>query len=1710
MLSTRELWNVISGRSSLSDPTSIGEELNRFKPLLENGIDFYKTPNPSSLNKLKSTESVKRKEFILKLSQFLDLDEWQTHELFQNYLRIDFRGSGPQLQAILKHDAQLDGFLLKVLEFYMKERSYLLRCIKYLISYWQDETCLYREEFAKVVDDLANKNFIQKIIKQLKEKFRHLANHAGIKGNAVAQGEFTRQYILEQCHLVEIVFLYYKDFEMPLELFLDLANFFRCQHFGVSQVNRKFMTPNTQHLIERFGYISSLVLLEGLDLELLRKSFGEDESSDVKEHHILKNNFWKKVDELLYSWDDVAHQGPVLMAWTVFRHVCLPQQQQQLTKMFGDAAIRCNVINYLHNLLLYPLFEKKNDPLAGLVKSFVYILMSLMLTIFHEDTLGDYQTLISISCKILSEPSLSLVFLSQDQAGGLGLLLNSTKKRFPYQVTPYIRLLASLCTSEESADMVFEMLEKQNTLTELFGKNNVSEIEACENMWKRKIERIIIKYQSDSITLDAGVYGKLFAYKQDIRLIRWTYSYSGWLYLMLQLNGIIDNPMTHTTDAGEDGLLVAKCIVEITSEMLQHDPNKIEDLEAIIASVVKMIRRVSQLKTPPVELLASCLKCLQFVSQQLPLEIWTQLSHTKFLPSHNTSILQTTTSSHLHLATGFYGVLLNQLEMTSGDFAVTREYLGFVLQCLNGLSLCEAKKDQALNKLQFDVAVNIVFIIKEVFANFGKWRFATVEDKERIGLRCLEIFHLILSPAFNDFTSDNDRNAPSLKSLVLEGLLYHNAGESLLSIVSVGVDTLEEMLTSSVSQMSNIIQLVKLSFAVINRLLYERKRSEDVSPLEDAFRLQYVTQVSELDFIQTTEKVTLLSLIAKFIYHREDPKLPTLAVIVLRLLVAKFPLILTACFGESLEGIRNAFVNRLNGRVEALRLKVAIIEFLTTCVETQPGIIESFTQISQGKDKKNTIGKFSCLLPILDVLQDKQQIDILTSSALEFLAAIWMNRYDVAMTLVKKSKDFWDIVINPLYELPKLKASKWILEVTSHILNIVAYEAYYVKSDQFDEELDKKLRSLSDGKSYSCITHFLLPNTKINPSSQLLLVKSWRMFLCVMSKTQESTSGLEDTVDQIFHDLIKAIEAWLPVESVKLKRDMMVELSHLCWMLCHKWKRLISNQRSVLASLDRILRECESVDKVLHTQIQQHLYLLAVVILQDYSSDDVTTAQNEFISMATLVCKWLQFDGCLHFGDPVTEKQDLSTHVVSMSLLNELLRCVSPASAFVNVLKENGVVYGLLNTVDICIQRKTNLDYVAVVLSFLLDCAQVPETAEHLIHSGVGNFLSLSVKKIYLDSTDQVDANQEQLFRIWSLVVGITSRLLKVSKFAFLQSSIDFIGTHKETIFQSMNLITQLVMGDNLQTAEQLSALCYELAIYQNDISFALPEVFQNIKHGIAQMVRTSVALLARQKLLSHLVECKAGDNIEHIINRTKTPSPTSFRSDSAKSGVNSDVLEQLSPHVELAHNRLINILCNSVGTLRRLTPNVVESILDEGMDIDSFSPLIDLSFQSPSLDAEPPPSFGTLVSCLSTCLKMIKRMSQCDSDRTTPDRDFIQSLTTDDERRRSILWFIIDNALIVLISQASCYLRHPSIEARQKQFLKRELGSELSNFLHAVQRFRSRRGIPPSPISSDKLGSSMSATYRRSPSKLSTSFSEEEENSLLKLIDVYTKNLLR
>lgn len=59
-----------------------------------------------------------------------------------------------------------------------------------------------------------------------------------------------------------------------------------------------------------------------------------------------------------------------------------------------------------------------------------------------------------------------------------------------------------------------------------------------------------------------------------------------------------------------------------------------------------------------------------------------------------------------------------------------------------------------------------------------------------------------------------------------------------------------------------------------------------------------------------------------------------------------------ACLGNDASAIRDAFLTRLQSRIEDMRIKVMILDFLTVAVETQPGLIELFLnlEVKDGSD----------------------------------------------------------------------------------------------------------------------------------------------------------------------------------------------------------------------------------------------------------------------------------------------------------------------------------------------------------------------------------------------------------------------------------------------------------------------------------------------------------------------------------------------------------------------------------------------------------------------------------------------------------------------------------------------------------------------------------------------------------------------------------------
>uniref|UniRef100_A0A3Q2P4W6 Nucleoporin 188 n=1 Tax=Fundulus heteroclitus TaxID=8078 RepID=A0A3Q2P4W6_FUNHE len=99
--SCRELWTILLGRSALREPAQIEGELDRHWDRLHQGLGYYKPPSSSSAGKVKDNKEVAQplKDFGLRISKLLNLDEQQSVQLLQCYLQEDYRGTRDSLKV---------------------------------------------------------------------------------------------------------------------------------------------------------------------------------------------------------------------------------------------------------------------------------------------------------------------------------------------------------------------------------------------------------------------------------------------------------------------------------------------------------------------------------------------------------------------------------------------------------------------------------------------------------------------------------------------------------------------------------------------------------------------------------------------------------------------------------------------------------------------------------------------------------------------------------------------------------------------------------------------------------------------------------------------------------------------------------------------------------------------------------------------------------------------------------------------------------------------------------------------------------------------------------------------------------------------------------------------------------------------------------------------------------------------------------------------------------------------------------------------------------------------------------------------------------------------------------------------------------------------------------------------------------------------------
>ncbi|CAK6973622.1 nucleoporin NUP188-like%2C partial [Scomber scombrus] len=255
--SCRELWTILLGRSALREPAQIEAELDRHWDRLHQGLSYYKSPSPSSAGKVKENKDVAQplKDFGLRISKLLGLDEQQSVQLLQCYLQEDYRGTRDSLKVVLKDERQSQTLLFKIADYYYEERMCLLRCVLLLLTYFQDERHPYRAEYSNCVNKL-EKDLVSNYQSQFENLFKAEAPTWETHGNLMTERQVSRwflQCLREQSLLLEIIFLYYAYFEMSPSDLLGFTKIFKEQGFGLRQTNRQLVDKSMDALVDRIG-----------------------------------------------------------------------------------------------------------------------------------------------------------------------------------------------------------------------------------------------------------------------------------------------------------------------------------------------------------------------------------------------------------------------------------------------------------------------------------------------------------------------------------------------------------------------------------------------------------------------------------------------------------------------------------------------------------------------------------------------------------------------------------------------------------------------------------------------------------------------------------------------------------------------------------------------------------------------------------------------------------------------------------------------------------------------------------------------------------------------------------------------------------------------------------------------------------------------------------------------------------------------------------------------------------------------------------------------------------------------------------------------------------------------------------------------------------------------------------------------------------------
>nr|XP_022323949.1 nucleoporin NUP188 homolog [Crassostrea virginica] len=1704
----RSFYQLINGTGVLRPQEFVDRELTRNKRKIIAGLSLYKKPRCVQGEILK-TKKLKKvtEDFLLKTSAFLGLDEGETYELFTSFLSNDYRGSKKELQHVFRTERLAHALAYKVRDYYYTERLYLLQSVKVIINSWQNNLHPFQREFESFMKSTEVIN--GSLQKYLLETFEQISQepYPTWETNSILMNDrqmyfWVQENLREQCEILEILYIYAKDFDLPEDQVLKHLELFKRHGFGRLQNYKHLIDDSLIFLVKRIGYLEVLICIEMMDLESVLACI---ERGSFSEHFLLKNKeTFMRLDRIVQSLGTEESHAPLLLLWSAMHMFGGEGSDFSMARKYGNAAIHLRVFHYLYSLLVSEPFNEENSMICAVSHFTVYNLLVLILSSFDEHTLGTDQDALALHrviCLVLKQVTVSEDFWDKGSDEGVGSVFHSALLRFPLDYSSFVQFSAALAGSTPtSAERVFHMWKQLQRYTEYLDCNHSSDLTSTKeiNEWKLVVNKQ--PYPNKDFMLTAGTKGKILTMgtKHDASpIIQWYVTFSGWDLLLCEVEMLLDQIPQGSGLVSPTQIQKVTEAVELVHAVLENHPQSQRELQPIIHCIYMLIQRFVRLSHPPVSLIVQCIECVTCLAKQNPVKVWHNMKQTGLLPylTENIDNISEILSGQ-GLMAGCYGNMLFGVECIEGLYPITMAILEFISNVIQPFF-----KDSMENELM----ASILYILREVFPVFQKWRFYKLKTRELIGRKCVEIFHKTLENVITRSKPEESApKRPRVQEVVVYSLLFTEAGQTLLGIIATGTDNVDLALVQQGSMAdgglgAEMIRLILTSFSVLNQLLLLKSPDLPLSPVESALSSQPVVRQNQ----------HIVATVAQYIYHKHDPRLPKLACLLLKRLALVTKMSILSCFGGAAESVRDMYLNRLQGATEDLKLKVAILEFLSVCVDAQPGLIEMFLNVqltestsSEAARRDLSIGKISCLQTVLNLMEADKQMTYkcpsdLLCACMEFINSLWSGHRETAMSVLRTCDKFWMSVCAPLsrnlpdpQDDPDKGLYTYQVKTVSHVLEILAEEIFCVASGKLDEKLKKCLTEINASNRLKYwtgqIRDCLIEESKqtshreenLSDHHTLRLLIAWKNFLITQSRVQVEQLKLDNQLKEIIIiDLIESLRALINGSSTALNNKLAKITSALVFRLVSSWTSALSVLRRTVRDVQTAVLEALSNNASVIPSLQIGMVGSLVAMLQHVKVNQANKLDSDtLLEVLKTTCEVIhqsifQLPAIKDLTPGSSGEVWLKMQVVCCCLLEEVILQLPAESSWLPVLQEHLILSSLLSSVEYFIKAKQGLSFVHTVMLLFLTVAKHEKGAESLATSGLTQHLCLSVINLYEDlepsamkqtmkkSPKQKESSVTYSWHgIYCLTLDLYATSLLVLRFSFLEDTFHFLGAHQDRMLQCFELSKVLLQENVLFEAEKTCDFICHLSGYLPQWRVSSPDSVYQLQASVLYLSQTFIAYLSSTRYLQYLLENRAPENhmtrhrLQHQAS-TEEEFPTK--------------------HVLIIKKRMLQILGRAFSMLRYFTPELCEVLYERNMDYAEHQPFLAIAFTAPSVDQECVPSFGMFTSCVrDVCVRLLTKQEgkPGHSPQSSSETSVLAIIP------KSLIMYVMENALYLVMSQAMRLLRDPSLLQADKQLLKRELGTEMNFFLMEFQRYL-KRGAPTSP--------SPSSTHRQPSPKI-------------------------